>query len=51
MAQARKEFETWLGPVEFRSPHTPLLFNLGMRAKNNVAVNMVLPLPDLPKNK
>jgi [acyl-carrier-protein] S-malonyltransferase len=28
MAEARREFEAWLGPVEFRTPQVPLLFNV-----------------------
>jgi [acyl-carrier-protein] S-malonyltransferase len=38
MAQARKEFETWLGPVEFRSPHTPLLFNVTAAAETDPGI-------------
>jgi len=34
MAQARREFEAWLGPVKFRVPQVPLLFNVTAAAGN-----------------
>ena len=51
MAQARREFEAWLGPVEFRAPQVPLLFNVTAAAETDpgkirqlVARNLVEPV-------
>ena len=51
MAQARREFEAWLGPVEFRAPKVALLFNVTAAAETDpgrirqlVARNLVEPV-------
>ena len=51
MAEARREFEAWLGPVEFRAPQVPLLFNVTATAETDpgkvrqlVARNLVEPV-------
>jgi malonyl CoA-acyl carrier protein transacylase len=51
MAQARREFEAWLGPVEFRAPQVPLLFNVTAATETDpgkirqlVARNLVEPV-------
>jgi [acyl-carrier-protein] S-malonyltransferase len=51
MAEARREFEAWLGPVEFRAPQVPLLFNVTAATETDpgkirqlVARNLVEPV-------
>jgi [acyl-carrier-protein] S-malonyltransferase len=51
MAPARREFEAWLGPVEFHPPQVPLLFNVTAAAETDpgkirqlVARNLVEPV-------